>query len=199
MMIIEINYYFQKKDKSLKIFTIKGLIELNNKIDYNNLEYPIYSKKTKINFSELTDPLTLLDEIKKGVLTLEMAKDNQKNFLSYLNSIRIGNKNVEQRKTLSNINMLYNARDSSIKFIEDYGSMILEAKRLAREREGTGANEMSRVNARERVKILTPNQTIKRLPIALAPIKAGNNSESLLNEIRLCIDQKKLLKKYTTT
>ena len=44
---------------------------------------------------------------------------------------------------------------------------------------------------------------IKRLPIALAQIKAGNNSKSLLNEIRqivyLCIDQKKLLKKYTTT
>ena len=35
-----------------------------------------------------------------------------------------------------------------------------------------------------RVKILTPNQMHKRLPIALAQIKAGNNSESLLNEIR---------------
>ena len=32
--------------------------------------------------------------------------------------------------------------------------------------------------------ILTPNQMLKRLPIALAQIKAGNNSESLLNEIR---------------
>ena len=34
------------------------------------------------------------------------------------------------------------------------------------------------------IKILTPNQMLKRLPIALAQIKAGNNSESLLNEIR---------------
>ena len=33
-------------------------------------------------------------------------------------------------------------------------------------------------------KILTPNQMLKRLPIALAQIIAGNNSESLLNEIR---------------
>ena len=33
-------------------------------------------------------------------------------------------------------------------------------------------------------KILTPNQMLKRLPIALAQVKAGNNSESLLNEIR---------------
>ena len=59
----------------------------------------------------------------------------------------------------------------AIKFIEDYGSMILEAKRITRQ-EGEG------------VKILTPNQMLKRLPITLAQIKAGNNSESLLNEIR---------------
>ena len=35
-----------------------------------------------------------------------------------------------------------------------------------------------------RLKILTPNQKLKRLPIALAQIKADNNSKSLLNEIR---------------
>ena len=37
---------------------------------------------------------------------------------------------------------------------------------------------------RKGLKILAPNQIFKRLPIALAQIKAGNNSESLLNEIR---------------
>ena len=36
----------------------------------------------------------------------------------------------------------------------------------------------------EGLKILTLNQMLKKLPIALAQIKAGNNSESLLNEIR---------------
>ena len=36
----------------------------------------------------------------------------------------------------------------------------------------------------EGLKISTPNQMLKRLPIALAQIKAGNNSENLLNEIR---------------
>ena len=34
------------------------------------------------------------------------------------------------------------------------------------------------------LKILTPKQMLQRLPIALAQLKAGNNSESLLNEIR---------------
>ena len=37
---------------------------------------------------------------------------------------------------------------------------------------------------RTEVKILIPNQMLKILPIALAQIKAGNNTESLLNEIR---------------
>ena len=32
--------------------------------------------------------------------------------------------------------------------------------------------------------ILTPKQVFQRLPIALAQVKAGNNSENLLNEIR---------------
>ena len=35
-----------------------------------------------------------------------------------------------------------------------------------------------------KLKILTPKQMLKRLPIALAQVKAGNNSENLLNEIR---------------
>ena len=34
------------------------------------------------------------------------------------------------------------------------------------------------------LKILTPKQILQRLPIALAQINAGNNSKSLLNEIR---------------
>ena len=34
------------------------------------------------------------------------------------------------------------------------------------------------------LKILTPKQMLQRLPIAFAQIKAGNNPQSLLNEIR---------------
>ena len=35
-----------------------------------------------------------------------------------------------------------------------------------------------------KLKILTPKQMFQRLPIALAQVKAGNNSENLLNEFR---------------
>ena len=34
------------------------------------------------------------------------------------------------------------------------------------------------------LKLLTPNQMLSRLPISLAQLKAGNNSEKLKNEIR---------------
>ena len=48
------------------------------------------------------------------------------------------------------------------------------------------ANYNVRQNETEgtRLKILTSKQTIQRLPIALVQVKAGNNSESLLNVIR---------------
>ena len=48
----------------------------------------------------------------------------------------------------------------------------------------------------EGVKILTPNQILSRLPITLAQLKAGNNSEKLKNEIRQLLYSlyKKLIK-----
>ena len=36
----------------------------------------------------------------------------------------------------------------------------------------------------QELKILTPDQMLSRLPISLAQLKAGNNSEKLKNEIR---------------
>ena len=65
--------------------------------------------------------------------------------------------------------MLYKAMNEAIKFYDDYSSMMSEAKPKATK--GTG------------LKILTPKQMLQRLPIALTQVKAGNNSENLLNEI----------------
>ena len=45
--------------------------------------------------------------------------------------------------------------------------------------------EINKINQqRKGLKILTPNQMFSRLPITLAQLKAGNNSEKLKNEIR---------------
>ena len=72
--------------------------------------------------------------------------------------------------------MLYKARNEAIKFYDDYSLMMSEAKIKAKQKtKGTG------------LKILTPNQMLQRLSIALAQVKAGNNSENLLNEIRQII------------
>ena len=50
------------------------------------------------------------------------------------------------------------------------------------------------------LKILTPNQMLSRLPISLAQVKAGNNSEKLKNEIRQLLyslyKSKKLTKQF---
>ena len=66
--------------------------------------------------------------------------------------------------------MLCKARNSVIGFFEDYSSMVSEAK--LKTITGTW------------LKILTPKQMLQRLPIALAQVKADNNSENLSNEIR---------------
>ena len=158
--------------KAIYIKRLDKIKELDNKINYDNLKYVVERSGLEYNFNKIKDPITLLNNIKEGKISVEEAKEKQKDYYSYLNTIQRGNKNASQKRTSANINILFNARDNAIKYIEDYRSMILEARKLAREQEGTG------------LKILTSNQMLKRLPIALAQIKAGNNSESLLNEIR---------------
>ena len=51
--------------------------------------------------------------------------------------------------------------------------------------ESTGTGLFNTNNSK--LKILTSKQMLQRLPIALAQVKAGNNSENLLNEIRQII------------
>ena len=46
-------------------------------------------------------------------------------------------------------------------------------------------------------KILTPNQILSRLPITLAQLKAGNNSQKLKNEIRQLLHSLYRSKKLT--
>ena len=88
--------YYKRLDK---------IEELNDKIDYNNLKYAVVNSGKTFDFSSLKDPLTLLNGIKKGEISLEEAKNNQQNYLNYLNNIRRGNKNANQKHTLTFILM----------------------------------------------------------------------------------------------
>ena len=51
----------------------------------------------------------------------------------------------------------------------------------------------------QRLKILTPDQMLDRLPISLAQLKAGNNSQKLINEIRQLLYSLYRSKKLTKT
>ena len=106
-------------------------------VDYNNLDYEVITSGDKYQFDGVKDPLVFLKEIKEDRISIQEAKNIQKEFNKKFNFIRTGNKNQEQRQALNNINNLYNARDMAIKFIEDYGSMILDAKRIVKQ-EGKG-------------------------------------------------------------
>ena len=66
-------------------------------------------------------PVYFLKEIKKSEITIEQAKDSLENFNNYLKTIQRGNKTKKQGNTLANINTLFNGRNDTIKFIEDYG------------------------------------------------------------------------------
>ena len=130
-----------------------------------------------INFDDYTNEfdnaVALIDKIRDGKISLTDVKNNQEKFKSYLGEIKTGNnkrKLKEQKNTLYSIETLYKARNEAIKFYDDYSLIMSEAKIKATK--GTG------------LKILTPKQMLQRLPIALAQVKAGNNSENLLNEIR---------------
>ena len=71
---------------------------------------------------------------------------------------------------MENIENLYESRENTIKFLNNYSKIVSEAKYKSVYGEG--------------LKILTPNKMLKKLPIALAQVKAGNNSEYLLHEFR---------------
>ena len=55
--------------------------ELSNKIDYDNLKYVTINNNTEYNFSESTDPITFLNKIEKGEMSLEEAKIYQQDYL----------------------------------------------------------------------------------------------------------------------
>ena len=83
--------------------------------------------------------------------------------------------------------MLYKARNEATKFFNDYTSVISEVRNKAKNKTGGKG-----------LKILTPKKLLQRLQIAVAEVKAGNNSKSDKLFI-ICSNQKKSLRKQTMT
>ena len=82
------------------------------------------------------------------------------------------NKEIKET-TLNTLNNFYEAREMVLNGFKSRMFLIKST--------GSGLTDHSKL------KVLTPKQMLQRLPIALAQVKAGNNSENLLNEIRQII------------
>ena len=82
-------------------------------------------------------------------------------------------KSEEQKSVLQNIKLLYKSQEDVTRLFNDYSSIVSEA--IPEEKYGQG------------LKILTTQQMLQRLLIALAQVKAGNTSGNLLNEIKQII------------
>ena len=86
------------------------------------------------------------------------------------------NKLRNKKKQQIILKKISNSREEVINFFRDYAKMMLDA--------GCKAKQDITEQRAAGLKILTPKQMLQRLPITLAQIKAGNNSEILLNEIK---------------
>ena len=57
-------------------------------------------------------------------------------------------------------------------------------------------NKKVQKESRQGLNILTPDQMLSKLPITLAQIKAGNNTEKFKNEVRLLLYSLCILKNF---
>ena len=119
-----------------------------------------------VGFIKFKGPLHIFKSIYNGDKIIENIEKVQIELKKDIGRIKQGDprdKSEEQKKTVDSIKNLYNSREEVVKMFNDY------ARNMSRnifdsKQEGTG------------LKILTPKQMLQRLPIALAQIKAGNNS-----------------------
>ena len=104
-----------------------------------------------------------------------------------------------KRYILNNVNELVNKiAEQEIgenNAIKEYSDLVNKAEQIAKLRSTEPTQKMLKIfnylgeifngpTKGQGLKILTPDQMLSRLPISLAQLKAGNNSEKLKNEIR---------------
>ena len=109
---------------------------------------------------------------------LEKANEYQTDLLAEIMSFKkhrnqaVKEKNEKKKLFFQN---LYNFFEGRERILDAFESKIFSAK-------FKGAEILNLDHSR--LKALTPKQILQRLPIAFAQVKTGNNSESLLSEIR---------------
>ena len=117
-------------------------------------------------------------DIYEGKIMIKKANEYQTDLLAeIINFKKYMKPRSQEKKTRKNIvlNHLYNFFESREKILDAFESKIFSIK-------PKGAGILNPNHSK--LKILSAKQMLQRLPIAPAQVKAGNNSESLLNEIR---------------
>ena len=159
-------------------------------VDKNQLYFEYVGPTRDVSFYEYHDSKELFNEIRNNRLRFKDALKKQKGLLKKINEVKIARKTFQQEKVITNLENFYNSSEEVIKFFRDYTKMMLDGSYNAKQNETEqGGTEL---------KILTPKQSLQRLPIAHAQAKAGNNSENFLMKsdklFILCIKRKKSLK-----
>ena len=171
-------------------YFIKELAKIRESIkpvDFNNLVYYYKGSNELINFSEYKGMMNIFKSIHSGDKTLEDIEQEKNKFKKEITIIRQGNpkkRSEKQEATIDNIENLYKSRQRVVNMFNNYAKNVSKSIHEAKH-EGRG------------LKILISNQMLKRLPIAFAQIKAGNNSENLLNETRQIVYNLYQSKKFT--
>ena len=143
-------------------------------VGYNKLNFEYVGPTKDVSFYEYMDSKELFNAIKNSQIKFSEANNKQNEFLNKLNEVKIGKKTTKQKEVINNLEDFYKPREEVINFFNDYVEMLSVANYNAKQNETKGKG----------LKILTPKPMLQRLPIALAQVKANNNSENLLNEIR---------------
>ena len=130
------------------------------------LEY-IENESKDINYDLFKDYFDVLVPSALAKKLYETKNKNKNNELVELINFRWSNLKDEIEKMTEN-----EIKTEKPHKILEIVKEILDFNKKNRKQQGLG------------LKILTPNQMLSRLPITLAQLKAGNNSEKLKNEIR---------------
>ena len=140
----------------------------------------------KYNFNKVSLPTIFLRDKHAKDLSIENADNEQSDLFRILKNLNKAKKSPEKVSFLKNVGTLLEARQD---VLNNFRSNTFPIKFETTPRK-TSINEesfMGETSSQQKgtgLKILTPKQMLQRLPIALAQVKAGNNSENLLNEIR---------------
>ena len=183
-------YIYQNKyNKKINSLDTKN----RTKLDYKKLRladtygYPSDEEQEKTQEETITDANAFNEWIIK-----KQADINSELFMKHFNFQRPSDmlKNLYQINDKEKKNKLVNVINSGLKDLKEEIKEMSEEERKIEEPDKIVkiVDEILRFTKQKQegqgIKILTPNQILSRLPIFLAQLKAGNNSEKLNNEIR---------------